>query len=53
MIRAAAVAALVLAVAAHAGTGSAPPLERLVGQKIMTGIEFMQRSKRRAAKARP
>ena len=39
MIRIAAVAALVLAVAAHAGTGSTPPLERLVGQKIMTGID--------------
>jgi beta-N-acetylhexosaminidase len=36
---AAAVAALVLAVAAHAGASSAPPLERLVGQKIMTGID--------------
>jgi beta-N-acetylhexosaminidase len=37
--RLAAVAALALAFAAHAGSAPSPTLERLVGQKIMTGID--------------
>jgi beta-N-acetylhexosaminidase len=39
LTRIAAVAALALALAAHGGSNSTPPLERLVGQKIMTGID--------------
>jgi len=39
LTRIAAVAALALALTAHAGSAPTPPLERLVGQKIMTGID--------------